>query len=98
MTALMAASRTAMEMLGTASGSNPARAAKSSAVFSTELTLSSVEGRVRETRFVGSDNRITLTAGGEGIRGFSPMKAVCLEGQGDVKDGRRAAAGERRAL
>ena len=51
-TALMAASRTAMTMLGTVHESKPARSAKSWAVLPTVSTLSSEEPSVRETRLV----------------------------------------------
>src|ERR1035437_1458307 len=89
MTALMAASRTAMTMLGTVSGSNPARWAKSSAVRPTVSTLSRVEPSVRETRLVveSGNEGPCARAGNELDAGRGDDGSLLVEFS-NVKDGR----------
>src|SRR5665213_1315473 len=74
----MAASRTAMAMLGAVSSSKPERVANSWAAFSRALTLSRVEGTVIEARLVvGSGNRITCSRRGREFRGFYGDEGQC---------------------
>ena len=65
MTALTAASRTAMAMLGTVSSSKPARSANSCAVCSTLSTLSIEEPSVRDTRLVVESGNLVPLAGSD---------------------------------
>ena len=79
MTALMAASRTAMTMLGTVLQSKPARSAKSSAVLSTVSTLSIEEPSVSETRLVVESGNLVPVAGTSRVLdAVAAMMEVCL--------------------
>jgi hypothetical protein len=84
-----------MTMLGTVSGSKPARRAKSSAVRSTVSTLSIVEPSVRETRLVVESGNGHLDAGtGRGLDASCGNDGSLLVELSNVKVVRRMRSGD----